>query len=182
MHPVKVSLGLFVLNTWWLFKYALFVYFSGFTCDDSKASIPLNVTANGDVTVTIYHARSTFGGKVQGKVTVHLSSLYISNISYIQHLCCWWLIWSIQNDAKYLKMIETLANGYSSESTQQELSNEYQHDRVWMFFKILCVCVLWAKVASAFEGLSSHWSTLESGGMSKRQISWTNCWNEHVHA
>ena len=28
------------------------------------------------------------------------------------------------------KMTETLANGYSSESTQWELSNEYQHDRV----------------------------------------------------
>ena len=28
------------------------------------------------------------------------------------------------------KIIETLANGYSSESTQQELSNEFQHDRV----------------------------------------------------
>ena len=28
------------------------------------------------------------------------------------------------------KMTETLANGYSSESTPQELSNEYQHDRV----------------------------------------------------
>ena len=33
---------------------------------------------------------------------------------------------------KWLKpweMTETLAHGYSSESTQQELSNEYQHDR-----------------------------------------------------
>ena len=28
------------------------------------------------------------------------------------------------------KMTETLAHGYSSESTQQELSNEYQHDMV----------------------------------------------------
>ena len=29
-------------------------------------------------------------------------------------------------------MTETLANGYLSESTQRELSNEYQHDRVLM--------------------------------------------------
>ena len=36
----------------------------------------------------------------------------------------------IQNDTKTLKMTETLANGYSSESTQRELSNEYQDDRV----------------------------------------------------
>ena len=36
-----------------------------------------------------------------------------------------------QNDAKKTKKItETLANGYSFESTQRELSNEYQHDRV----------------------------------------------------
>ena len=32
-------------------------------------------------------------------------------------------------------MIETLANGYSSDSTHQELSDEYQHDRVLMIFK-----------------------------------------------
>ena len=32
-------------------------------------------------------------------------------------------------------MTENMANGYSSESTQQELSDEYQHDRVSMFFK-----------------------------------------------
>ena len=55
---------------------------------------------------------------------------------------------------KTLKMIETLANGYSSESTQRELSNEYQHDRVLMVFKKFCVLVLWMKVASALEGLS----------------------------
>ena len=36
-------------------------------------------------------------------------------------------------------MTETLANGYSFENTQQELSNEYQHDRVSMVFKNLCI-------------------------------------------
>ena len=50
-------------------------------------------------------------------------------------------------------MTETLAHRYSSESTQRELSNEYQHDRVYMFLKDLCVIVLWTKVASALEGL-----------------------------
>ena len=34
-------------------------------------------------------------------------------------------------------MTETLACGYSFESTQLELSNEYQHDRVPMVFIIL---------------------------------------------
>ena len=30
----------------------------------------------------------------------------------------------------HIKITETLPNGYSSEGTQLELSNEYQHDRV----------------------------------------------------
>ena len=52
------------------------------------------------------------------------------------------------------KITETLAYGYSSESlTQRKLSNEYQHDRVSMVFRDLCVLVLWTKVASALEGL-----------------------------
>ena len=50
-------------------------------------------------------------------------------------------------------MTETLGYGYSSESTQRDLSNEYQHDRVWMIFKKPCVLVLWMKVASALERL-----------------------------
>ena len=40
------------------------------------------------------------------------------------------LIWPLQNYAKKCEMIETLTNGYSTESTRQELSNEHQHDRV----------------------------------------------------
>ena len=56
-------------------------------------------------------------------------------------------------------MTETLAPVYSSESGQLELSNEYQHDRVLMGFKNLCVLVLWIKVVLALEGLKNH--TLE---------------------
>ena len=43
---------------------------------------------------------------------------------------------------KTWKITETLANGYSSESTPQELSNEYQHDSVWMVIKNLFDCSL----------------------------------------
>ena len=50
-------------------------------------------------------------------------------------------------------MTETLANGYSSESTQRELSNEYQHDRVWMVLRNIGVIVHKTKVAPALEGL-----------------------------
>ena len=32
-------------------------------------------------------------------------------------------------------MVETLANGDSSESTRRELSNEYQHDRVQISYQ-----------------------------------------------
>ena len=75
-----------------------------------------------------------------------------------QPLCCWWLIWPIHNDAKNLKrMTETLAYGYSSDSTQRELSNEYQHDRVQMVFENLSVIVIWMKVALALEGLSCRY-------------------------
>ena len=56
----------------------------------------------------------------------------------------------MQNDSK---TIESLTHGYSSESTRRELSNEYQHDRVLIVFKSLCVLVLWTKVGSALEGL-----------------------------
>ena len=46
-----------------------------------------------------------------------------------------------------------MAYGYSSDSTLQELSNEYQHDRVRMFFKNLFVLVFQMKVDIAFEEL-----------------------------
>ena len=52
-------------------------------------------------------------------------------------------------------MTETLAYGYSSESTQWELSNEYKHDRVEMVIKSFCILVFWTKVASAMEGLKT---------------------------
>ena len=54
---------------------------------------------------------------------------------------------------KTRKITETLANGYSSESTRRELSNEYQDDRVSMVFQEFCILVLWTKVVSALEGL-----------------------------
>lgn len=40
-----------------------------FRSDDAKAEIPLDVTVQGDVLITIYHARSTLGGRLQAKMT-----------------------------------------------------------------------------------------------------------------
>ena len=53
-------------------------------------------------------------------------------------------------------MTETLGYGYSSESTHQELSNEYQHDKVKIIFNNFCIFVLCMKVASALEGLKGN--------------------------
>ena len=39
-------------------------------------------------------------------------------------------------------MTETLKYGFSSKSSQQELWNEYQHDRVQMVLKNCCYCAL----------------------------------------
>ena len=59
---------------------------------------------------------------------------------------------------KNWKMTETMANGYSSESTQRDLSNGYQHNRVSMVFKDFCIFLPWMKVASALEGLNHCFS------------------------
>ena len=50
-------------------------------------------------------------------------------------------------------MTKIMAYGYSHESTQRELSNEYQDDRVKMDLRNICIMVLWTKVAPALEGL-----------------------------
>ena len=52
-------------------------------------------------------------------------------------------------------MTETLANGYSSESTQRELSYRYPDDLVRMIFIFFCILVHLKKVASeGFKQLS----------------------------
>ena len=64
--------------------------------------------------------------------------LLVANLVYTK----WW--------EKRRKMTKTLAHGYSSESTQWKLSNEYYNDRV---LKKFCVLVPLTKVASASKGL-----------------------------
>ena len=71
------------------------------------------------------------------------------------------------------KMIETLANGYSSESTQRELSNEYQHDSVSKddFQKTLHLCALdesglsIGRVNCMISGLQGDVCVLDSCGI-----------------
>ena len=55
---------------------------------------------------------------------------------------------------KKKEMTETLANGYSYESTQQELSSEYPHDLVRMISITFCIVVNWTKITSVSEGLT----------------------------
>ena len=61
----------------------------------------------------------------------------------------------IRNDSKTLKMIKTLAHGYSS---VRVLSGSYPMNtnmtRFRWFLENLCVLVLWTKVVSALEGLT----------------------------
>ena len=64
--------------------------------------------------------------------------------------------------AKTGEVTETMANGYSSESTQRELSNKYQHDRVKIMSIIFCFLVHWTKVTSAAEGVGLCGSELRN--------------------
>ena len=83
-------------------------------------------------------------------------------------------------------MTETLANGYSSESTQRELSNEYQHGRVLMVFKNVCFLVIWTKVALALYGLRSYTQVvvvpyyISSITVYAKAFIQKHCWNHFV--
>ena len=62
-------------------------------------------------------------------------STFFSKISYLttlSPLILLTLMLQVANlaNTKSCKIPDTLLHGYSSERTQQELSNEYQHDRV----------------------------------------------------
>ena len=59
----------------------------------------------------------------------------------------------IQNNANNLKMTETLAYGYSSESTQRELSNEYQHEKGLYVLQQSFSFLFWMITASELEEL-----------------------------
>ena len=50
-------------------------------------------------------------------------------------------------------MTETLAHGYASESSQRDLSSEYQHDRVQIFFKNMFVFQLWTSSIEWVKGI-----------------------------
>ena len=56
-----------------------------------------------------------------------------------------------------LKMTEPLAHWYSSDSDKQELSNEYQHDWVWIVIKhFLHSCTL-VKISLSIERVKQLW-------------------------
>ena len=78
-------------------------------------------------------------------------------------------------------MTETMANGYSSESTRRELSNECQLGRVSMVFENICVLVLCMKVASAAEGLTPthEGQSVSRPGLSKSGLKQTDCFHTH---
>ena len=69
-------------------------------------------------------------------------------------------------------MTETLANRYSSDRAQQELSNEYHHDRVWMDFKHLSDFISCVKIAAALKGLTHFHSEFPRRVSSATFILW----------
>ena len=86
---------------------------------------------------------------------------------------------------KPCKMTETQEHGYSSDRTQQELSYEYPHDRVWMYFITFGILVHRTKVTSASEGLtmqlpirsiSAHLSRLSLLHLLLSSRSWLSWW------
>ena len=52
---------------------------------------------------------------------------------------------------------------YSFDNTQQELFNEYQHDRFWIVFEQFWVLLPWMKVTIAVKGLKSCAAKTQGG-------------------
>ena len=74
-------------------------------------------------------------------------------------------------------MIETMANGYSSDSPQWGLSNEM----VNMIFINFCFFMHWMKEASALEGLITVQLRKRSGGMTNKVYYIVlHCWMQFV--
>ena len=75
--------------------------------------------------------------KYNGELYHTYITLFILTLAFLAYLLAcvnpyaagWWF-GQYKVMQKTWKITETLANGYSYESIQQELSNEYQHDRV----------------------------------------------------
>ena len=79
---------------------------------------------------------------------------------------------------KYEKSLKAWHMGYnSSESTQREHSNEYQHDIVWVVFKTFCIFLPWMKVALALEGLNGPYVCISpfSGMVSASSVTTHGC-------
>ena len=78
------------------------------------ARMPSHLVQELNVGAVCYHVASVYKWDSMPSLTLMLLVTNLANKNY----------------AKKLKMTETLAHGYSLESTQRELSNGYQHNRV----------------------------------------------------
>ena len=94
----------------------------------------------------------------------------------------WWLKSGLWRKVVLISLVKmndwNLACGYSSETTQRELFNEYQHDRIWWFTKIfasLCIGRVDVQVLSF-----THWYPKHTQGPTRIKISWhkSNFWEE----
>ena len=67
-------------------------------------------------------------------------------------------------------MTETLANGYSSDSSQRGLSYEYPDDLVRIIFIIFCILVHLTKEATALEGLMETYYIDTRNGLCQKDV------------
>ena len=70
--------------------------------------------------------------------------MLISEVTY-PVCCCQGLVGQYEMPTKRGEMTKTFAHGYSFYSSPEEISNEYQYDRVLMIFINLCLLVHWAR-------------------------------------
>ena len=88
-------------------------------------------------------------GNCAVKEVIKISDTGLVDVQDLKPVCCWWLIWPIQNDAKkvmhekWLKPCHVAWCWYSSESIQRELP---QWIPTWQglngFQRFLCSCAL----------------------------------------
>lgn len=67
------SLFWFLMNTTLDRMFCLLFSLREFRVQEGKVVIPLGVTVHGDVVVSVYHMRSTIGGRLQAKVWLDVS-------------------------------------------------------------------------------------------------------------
>ena len=122
------------------------------------------------------HACALISGFILQTQRVNPVNLISAHLQLFLHQKCWinpYAAGGWSGQYNIMQFFLKMAYGYLSERNQQELSNEYQHKRVQMVFKDLCVLLLWMKVAPALKGL--RWKSKRDKLSFIRRWLWTQC-------